>query len=288
VDKKVEALRAHPAADAYRLMDADELAELVESIAANGLRDPITIGRIGRERWIVDGRNRFKACEIAGAPPAYEEIEFADEDALLAFVADRNERRNITAGQKAMGYARLFPDAKLTNGRRANLSGKPERLSQGHWQNLVSQARAILRYTPELAAKVRDGFPLSEAYEAAMTVKRAPDSDEFLRAKLSAAPEFMTLVEEGKMSLREACAALDERKSEEEKHKKIATGNLIRILTALYPQEASPEHYEAMMFGAIDRKYWPAGDHEIPLTSQTVQDCIDVLSFLLKRVEGMA
>ena len=31
----------------------------------------------------------------------------------LAFVADRNERRNITIGQKAMGYAILFPDPEL-------------------------------------------------------------------------------------------------------------------------------------------------------------------------------
>jgi hypothetical protein len=39
-----------------------------------------------------------QACEIAGVPPQYEEIEFADEDELRAFVADRNERRDITSG----------------------------------------------------------------------------------------------------------------------------------------------------------------------------------------------
>ena len=41
MDKKAETLRAHPAADAYRLLTDKELAELAESIKANGLRDPI-------------------------------------------------------------------------------------------------------------------------------------------------------------------------------------------------------------------------------------------------------
>jgi hypothetical protein len=46
--------------------------------------------------------------------------------------------------------------------------------SERYAAKLVSQARTVLRHTPELAEKVRDGFALSEAYEAAMTVKRAP------------------------------------------------------------------------------------------------------------------
>ena len=134
------------------MLDADELAELVDAIAANGLRDPITIGRIGRERWIVDGRNRLKACEIAGVAPAYEEIEFADEDALREFVLDRNERRNITAGQKAMAQAILFPDAsKLRRKGSGSFPGK-EQVSE----SFLSKARTVLRHTPELGPKVRD------------------------------------------------------------------------------------------------------------------------------------
>ena len=91
------------------MMDADELADLAASIAANGLRDPITVGVLEGKRFLVDGRNRLKACEIAGVEPRFDEIEFKDEDDLRAFVSDRSERRSITAGQKAMGFAMLIP-----------------------------------------------------------------------------------------------------------------------------------------------------------------------------------
>jgi hypothetical protein len=72
---------------------------------------------------------------------------------------------------------------KTTTGRR-NVSGKPERLSKGHWQNLVSQARIVKRETPENAIRVRDGFPLNEAYEIARNVKIAPTTEEKLRERL--------------------------------------------------------------------------------------------------------
>jgi hypothetical protein len=204
------ALKAHEAAEAYRMMTEDELAELAASIKANGLRDPITVRIIGKERWIVDGRNRQKACEIAGVAPEYEEIEFPNADALRAFVLDRNERRNITLGQKAMAHARLTPPEK--GGRGKKLSGKPESLgiTKGHWANLVSQARMVMDYAPTLVEKVRDGFPLDEAYDLAMTAKRAPETDEALREKLAReAPDLMALVQDEKMNLREAVAAGD-------------------------------------------------------------------------------
>jgi hypothetical protein len=89
----------------------------------------------------------------------------ADEDALRAFVAGRNERRNITIGQKAMGYTMLFPDPEQ-GGRGKKLLPKSKSLgvgSEGYAAKLVSQARAVIRHTPELAEKVRDGFPLNEA-----------------------------------------------------------------------------------------------------------------------------
>jgi hypothetical protein len=66
---------------------------------------------------------------------------------------DRNERRNITKGQKAMAYASLFPEGKRT-GRGYKVPQSPRDFGE----TLLVQARAILRHTPELAAKVRDGF----------------------------------------------------------------------------------------------------------------------------------
>ena len=108
-----------------------------------------------------EGGNREKACEIAGVPPEYEEIEFTTEDALRAFVADRNERRNITAGQKAMGHALLFPEPE--QGGRGKKTVQP--LNSFSKQSL-SNARVVHSYSPELARRVCDGtITLGDAYQ---------------------------------------------------------------------------------------------------------------------------
>jgi hypothetical protein len=80
-------------------------------------------------------------------------------------VADRNERRNITAGMKAMARAILSPDPSK-GGR-----GKKASPNEGFSATLLSQARTVKKYAPTLVEKVRDGFSLNDAYEVAMTGK---------------------------------------------------------------------------------------------------------------------
>jgi hypothetical protein len=62
----------------------------------------------------------------------------------------RADRRDITTSQRAMSHAMLFPKARRT-GRGNKVSGRPDTLSLGHWQNLVSNARAVRDYSLELA-----------------------------------------------------------------------------------------------------------------------------------------
>ena len=59
---------------------------------------------------VVDGRNRLRACEIAGVEPRFEIMQFEDDEAIKAFVADKSEHRNISKGQKAMRIAWLWPE----------------------------------------------------------------------------------------------------------------------------------------------------------------------------------
>lgn len=105
-------------------------------------------------------KNRAHECERIAAIP---EPKLRNGPAPGGGFADRNERRNITVGQKAMGYAMLFPNPER-GGRGKKLSPKSKSIgaeSEGYAQKLISQARTILRETPELAIKVRDGFPLN-------------------------------------------------------------------------------------------------------------------------------
>ena len=67
---------------------------------------------------------------------------------------------------KAMAHAIVFPEPET--GGRGRKAEKPLLLgkgSEGYAFKLLSQARTILRETPELAIKVRDGFPLNQVLE---------------------------------------------------------------------------------------------------------------------------
>ena len=62
-----------------------------------------------------------------------------------------------------MAYAILFPPEKGGRGKKLSQNRESLDVAKKTWDNLVSQARAVKKYAPTLAEKVRDGFPLNEA-----------------------------------------------------------------------------------------------------------------------------
>ena len=101
----------HPYADKFPMLPETELAELADSISVNGLRLAIVITPGG---LILDGRNRWKACELADVEPAT--IVYDGED-IAEYVIDANiTRRNMSTGQRAMATALVLE----ADGRREN------------------------------------------------------------------------------------------------------------------------------------------------------------------------
>lgn len=62
----------HPLADLFPMMDETALAELAADIKAESQREPIYLWR----DEIIDGRNRYKACKLAGVEPVFKKIDF--------------------------------------------------------------------------------------------------------------------------------------------------------------------------------------------------------------------
>lgn len=90
---------AHPYANIFPLLPDTELKALADDIAVHGLREPIWLHRDGR---IIDGRNRYRACELAGVAPQYRTYQ-GDDAGLLHFVVSLNlHRRHLDVGQRAM------------------------------------------------------------------------------------------------------------------------------------------------------------------------------------------
>ncbi|MFZ3118223.1 MAG: MT-A70 family methyltransferase [Variovorax sp.] len=86
---------AHPAADAFPLLPADRLQQLADDIKTTGLREPIRL----YDGMILDGRNRYAACELAGVAPAFVQVS-ADIDPWGYVWSLNGERRDLTADQR--------------------------------------------------------------------------------------------------------------------------------------------------------------------------------------------
>jgi hypothetical protein len=111
---KAAAYEAHPLADIFPKMTGSELGVLAVDIKNNGLRQKITL----HDGKILDGRNRYRACEIAKVRPAFEEFTGGDP---LAFVISANlHRRHLNETQRGIVAAKLAN--MRVGGREANPS----------------------------------------------------------------------------------------------------------------------------------------------------------------------
>ena len=93
----------HPIADLFPMMTDEELANLAADIKANGLIHPIVVDKDG---VLIDGRNRDRACEIAGIEPTT--VLFEGDDPRAYIIASKKMREplavlggNVLPGSRA-------------------------------------------------------------------------------------------------------------------------------------------------------------------------------------------
>jgi hypothetical protein len=129
----------HPVAGIFPLMEGERFDELVEDIRVNGLKDAIVV----HEGKILDGRNRDRACKLAGVPPRY--IPYKGHDAL-AFVVSKNlMRRDLSVSQRAMIAAEIVTAKRGgVGGAHRSIGGIPPNPSLGPFDDLppVTQPQA--------------------------------------------------------------------------------------------------------------------------------------------------
>lgn len=92
----------HEVANIFPMMSESEFSGLVNDIKENGQIEPIWLYR----NKIIDGRNRYKACQEIGIEPKTE--VFDGHCDLVSFVVSKNlHRRQLTPSQLAMVGARI-------------------------------------------------------------------------------------------------------------------------------------------------------------------------------------
>ena len=90
----------HPACAMLPMMSPASLAEMAEDIKANGQQQAVMLHR----GLLLDGRNRLKACELAGVEPEIK--EWIGDDPVRWVLSLNFHRRHLTDSQKSIVGAR--------------------------------------------------------------------------------------------------------------------------------------------------------------------------------------
>jgi ParB-like chromosome segregation protein Spo0J len=197
-------MKHHEYANLFPMLPDSELRALAADIAANGLQTPITT----LDDMILDGRNRHRACEIAGVDPTFEEYLGGDP---LGFVVSHNlHRRHLDESQRGIIAARM---ANLKHGVRSDspigLSGKSQSeaaalLNVG--KSTIKRARRVIaKGEPGLAEMVAAG-ELSVA--AAEDVAKLP-ADQQKQAIAGGAAGVKQAAKKSRLSKRSAATSLE-------------------------------------------------------------------------------
>lgn len=180
---RILGFKVHPVAAKYPLIEGSDFVEFCDDIKANGQRDKIVLVDIGKETYILDGRNRGRACEVLKIKPRFESYSGpTDEASLKAFAISKNDhRRHYSKGVRALVAADL---ADLGQGERK--TGKSAGVTQAQAakiehisERLVRLARAVKNKGTALLreAVMRDKLALDAAADAAIKLSTAKQNE---------------------------------------------------------------------------------------------------------------
>ena len=96
-------MKNHPYSEIFPLLDGGPFEELVADVKTHGLREPIITYR----GEILDGRNRFLACQKANVKPIFTAYAGTDEGALAWVISANIHRRHLNESQRAMAGAEI-------------------------------------------------------------------------------------------------------------------------------------------------------------------------------------
>jgi len=162
----------HPIANIFPLLMGPEYQEFIEDVRQNGLREPIQL----YEGKILDGRNRYRACEEANVEPLFEQWQGKDP---IQFVLSMNlHRRHLDSSQRAACAVAALPhleeEARKREAERKKNINNPTLNSQrfdesngraseqaakafGTNRQYVSDAKKLAEERPELFERVKAG-----------------------------------------------------------------------------------------------------------------------------------
>jgi ParB family chromosome partitioning protein len=128
----------------------EELAELTLSVQAQGIIQPITVRKLGYDKYqLITGERRLKAAKLAHLTEIPTFIRVANDEQMLELALVENiQREELNPLEIAISFQRLLDECKL----------KQEELSQkvGKDRSTVANYIRLLKLPTEIQIAIRD------------------------------------------------------------------------------------------------------------------------------------
>lgn len=127
-----------------------ELRELAESIKAQGVIQPVTVRKLGFDKYqLIAGERRLRASQMAGLEQIPAFIRVANDEQMLELALIENiHRKDLNAIEVAISYQRLIEECDLTQ----------EKLSDklGRNRSTITNYLRLLKLPPGVQIALRD------------------------------------------------------------------------------------------------------------------------------------
>ena len=134
--------------------DFDETAlnELAESIKNQGVIQPVTVRKMGYDKYqLISGERRLRASKMARLKKIPVFIRVANDEQMLEMALIENiHRENLNAIEVAISYQRLLEECKLTQDQLSEKVGKD--------RSTVANFMRLLKLPAEIQIAIRDGY----------------------------------------------------------------------------------------------------------------------------------
>jgi ParB family chromosome partitioning protein len=159
--------------------DDEALKELSASIKVHGIIQPITVRKIGYEKYeLISGERRTRASILAGlnAIPAY--IRLANDQQMLEMALIENiQRENLNAIEVALSYKRLLDECGLKQEELGDRVGKK--------RSTVNNYLRLLKLPDEIQMAIKEGTLMMGHARALINVENAENQLAIFRAAIN-------------------------------------------------------------------------------------------------------
>ena len=131
--------------------DETALRELAQSIKEQGVIQPVTVRKLGYNRYqLISGERRLRASKLAGLSKIPVFIRVANDEQMLELALIENiHRENLNAIEVAISYQRLIDECNMTQEEVSDKVGKS--------RSAVANFLRLLKLPAEVQIAIRDG-----------------------------------------------------------------------------------------------------------------------------------